>query len=136
MHEDVQPDIFLPAYCAGRLVLQVQSIGFVRQGAPGVSGTCVANVGRLRKRADRRGREGRQVETLVLNADALREHAGAATHRIVDAGDAGRYFHIVNPWRSLARGGYLVRGVQPGCGRSAAAGERRSEGCQFLDLLH
>ena len=42
----------------------------------------------------------------------------------------------MNPWRSLAGGGCLVRGRQPGCGRSAAAGERRSEGCQFLDLLH
>ena len=108
MHEHVEADIFLPAHRARRLVLQERFVGGVGQGALGVRGARVADVGGLRKRADGRGREGRQVEARVLNAGALGEDAGAAAHRIVDAGDARRHLRVVNSRRGLAGGGGLI----------------------------
>jgi len=101
-----------------------------------VCGARFPDVGGLRKRPDRRGREGGQVETRVLHADAIRECAGAPAHRTVDAGDTGCDLRIVNPGRSFAGGGGLIRHRQTGLGGSTATGECRREGRQLFDFLY
>ena len=85
MHEHVETDGFLPLHRLRRLVLQIDLVDFVGQGAAGVRGAGFPDFGGLRERADGRGRERRQVEALVLNADAIGEYAGAAAHGVVDA---------------------------------------------------
>ncbi len=136
MHEHVETDGFLPLYRAGGLVLQIDLVDFIRQGAAGVRGARFPDFGRLRERADGRGREGGQVEALVLNADTISEYAGAATHGVIDAGDARRDLRVVNPRRGLARGGRVVRDTQGGFDAAASTGQCRPERGQFLELLH
>ena len=136
MHEHVETDGFLPLHRAGGLVLQIDLVDFIRQGAAGVRGAGFPDFGGLRERADGRGREGGQVEARVLNADTLGEYAGAVAHGVIDAGDARRHFRVVNSRRGLARGGRLVRGFQVGLDRPAPIGECRPERGKLLEFLH
>jgi hypothetical protein len=99
-------------------------------------GARVPDVGCLRKRADGRGREARQVEALLLHLGAVGIGAGAAPHRVIDAGDALRHVGIVNPRRVFARSRGGIGSLQRCLGLAVVAGKRRSRRRQFLDFLH
>ena len=91
---------------------QIRLVGGIAERAAGVRGAGVPDVRGLRERADGRGREARQVEALLLHVGALGIGAGAAAHRVIDAGSARRDIGIVDPRRGFARSRRRIGGLE------------------------
>src|SRR5439155_9189517 len=104
MHEHIEPDILLPAHGACGLVLQESPVGAVAQSSTRMRSARIPDVGRLRKRADGRGGEGRQLEACVLDFGALRKGAAAFSERWCHCCHSLRHGRIASFWRSPTRG--------------------------------
>jgi hypothetical protein len=133
--KDVEADLLLPPDRVCRGLPQEGVIFRLRELALGIGGARLADVFRLRERADRCRRKGGQAMGGALYFAAQAERS-ALGHVGRQRFEARLHFFIVNERRGAARCGGARRGAEFGSDVSAAIFKRPAKRHEFLDLLN
>ncbi len=135
MHQHVEVDLFLPADRGLRFLFQERLVVGIAQLAPGIGRACLAHLGRLGERADRRRREQRQGNFCRLLPAPLGEGAAPPRHCFADAGEPAFDQRIVHLGRRRAPACSILRRLELRKHGAAAFRQRARQHDQLVLLL-